>query len=265
MQSGIREYLIVDENLRLAMRFFGQATGTGEVSALPGSLAIWSGIEYGVFNIAMLDGPPGPHRELAEHIADAARFFKPRTGRWSFWLCEDHLDVHELRRARGTLADFGLRPISHPPGMIAAALHPSRDPLPALRIEPVTTPSHQRAFAEITALSFEIPYVIADAIYAQPQAWRGDYQGVVGITDGRVVTIAAIVETEDAIGIYSLATHPGFRRRGYGEALLRAAVAQAERRSGARRIVLQASEAGHALYRRLGFRDVTRFSVYLTK
>jgi ribosomal protein S18 acetylase RimI-like enzyme len=266
MQTGIREYLIVDDNLRLAMRFFGQATGRGEIASLPeGGLAIWSGIEYGVFNIAMLDGPIEGEHALAERIADAARFFKPRTGRWSFWLCEDHLDVHQLRRARVTFSDFGLRPISHPPGMIAASITPARGSLPQLQIAPVETASDQRSFAEITALSFDIPYVIADAVYAQPQAWTGDYHGVMGLADGRVVAILATVETKDAIGIYSLATHPGFRRRGYGEALLRQAVAEAENRSGPRRIVLQASEAGHALYRRLGFRDVTRFTVYLTK
>jgi ribosomal protein S18 acetylase RimI-like enzyme len=261
----MREYLIVDENLRAAMRFFGNATGTGEICAVPGGIAIWSGLDYGVFNIAMLDGAPPPGEGLADRIADAARFFKPRTSRWSFWLCEDHLDAHELRRARGTAADFGLRAISHPPGMFAPELAPVHGLLPPLEIEPVSTASHQRAFAEITALSFEIPYPVADAVYAQPHAWNGDYRGIVGLAEGRVVAIAATVETKDAIGIYSLATHPAYRRHGYGEALLREAVVEAQRRTGARGIVLQSTEAGHALYRRLGFRDVTRFTVYLTK
>ena len=265
MQPSASDYLIVDENLRLAMRFFGQATGKGEIAALPGGVAIYSGLDYGVFNIAMMDGPPPPERGLVERVADAARYFKRRTARWSFWLCEDHLDAHDLRRSRATLSDFGLRPISHPPGMVAWSLTPVRGALPPLEMEPVEAPSQQRSFAEITALAFEIPYPTADAIYAQPHAWLGDYKGFVGIAEGRVVTIAAIVETKDAIGVYSLATHPWYRRKGYGEALLRAVVAHAEQSSGARRIVLQASEAGYALYRRLGFRDVTRFAVYLTK
>jgi ribosomal protein S18 acetylase RimI-like enzyme len=265
MQPTAREYLIVDENLRLAMRFFGQATGKGEVAALAGGIAVWSGLDYGVFNIAMMDGPPPPERGLADRVAEAARYFKPRTPRWSFWLCEDHLDVHDLRRSRATLADFGLRPISHPPGMVAWSLTPERRPLPPLEVQPVETPSQQRSFAEITALAFEIPYPTADAVYAQPRAWHGDYKGFVGIAEGRVVAIAALVETVEAIGVYSLATHPWHRRNGYGEALLRAIVAHAEQSSGARRIILQASEAGYALYRRLGFRDVTRFTVYLTK
>jgi GNAT superfamily N-acetyltransferase len=265
MQSGTPEYLIVDENLRVAMRFFGQATGNGDIVALPGGVAIWSGLDYGVFNIAMMDGPPSPNGGLAERVAEAARYFKPRTSHWSFWLCEDHLEVHDLRRARATLSDFGLRPISHPPGMVAASLTTVRGLLPPLEIEPVETPSQRRSFAEITALAFEIPYPTADAVYAPSRGWHGDYKGFVGVAEGSVVSIAAIVETKEAIGIYSLATHPWHRRKGYGEALLRAAVAQAEQRSGARRIVLQASDAGYAMYRRLGFRDVTRFTVYLTK
>src|SRR5258708_23793654 len=191
----------------------------------------------------MLGSAPAPAGGLADRVAAAARFFKPRTSRWSFWLCEDHLDAHELRRARGMLADFGLRAISHPPGMFAAELAPVRGLLPPLQIERVDSASHQRAFAEITALSFEIPYSIAAAVYAHPHAWNGEYRGVVGVAEGRVVAIAATVETRDAMGVYSLATHPAYRRRGYGEALLRAAVAGAQRCTGPRGIVLQSTEA----------------------
>ena len=30
-------------------------------------------------------------------------------------------------------------------------------------------------------------------------------------------------------------------------------------------LVLQSTEAGYAMYRRMGFRDVTKFTVYLTR
>jgi hypothetical protein len=49
------------------------------------------------------------------------------------------------------------------------------------------------------------------------------------------------------------------------EATVRTVVAEMQRRTGIDRIVLQSTEAGYALYRRLGFRDATRFTVYLTK
>ena len=79
------------------------------------------------------------------------------------------------------------------------------------------------------------------------------------------MAIIAIVATPDALGVYSLSTLPECRRMGYGEALLRAAVASEQARTGIRRVVLQSTDAGYSLYRRLGFREVAKFSVYLTK
>ena len=83
--------------------------------------------------------------------------------------------------------------------------------------------------------------------------------------NGRAVSIAAIVPAAGALGIYSVGTLPLFRRQGYGEALMRAAVSEMRRRTGIERLVLQSTEAGYALYRRMGFHDVTKFTVYLTK
>ena len=61
----------------------------------------------------------------------------------------------------------------------------------------------------------------------------------------------------------SLAVEPESRRLGYGEAILRGALEQVGRPYS--QIVLQSSETGESLYRRMGFREVTRFSVFLTK
>ena len=260
------DFLIVDENLRAAMRFFGEATGSGDVSALPGAIAIFSGLDYGVFNIAMLDGGiTRANGGLETRLGEIARYFGKRTLRWSFWLCEDLLDPGLLRRGRQTLVDFGLRAISHPPGMIAPALLPPVRPLPAIDLRRVEGETLRHAFTEITAASFDIPSTVAHAVYAQERAWKGGYRGFVGLAGGKPVSITAIVCAAGALGVYSLATHPLYRNRGYGEATLRAAVAEIQRQTGIERVVLQSTEAAYSLYRRMGFRDVTRFSVYLTK
>jgi len=155
--------------------------------------------------------------------------------------------------------------ISHPPGMLAEALKPPVRALPALECRPVRDAAARAAFAEITANSFDIPYMVARSVYSREQAWQGDYHGFVGVVNGQVVAIAAMVAAAGALGVYSLATVPAFRRKGYGEALLRAAAGEMSRRTGLTRLVLQSTEAGYELYRRMGFRDVTRFTVYLTK
>jgi ribosomal protein S18 acetylase RimI-like enzyme len=257
------DFAAVEENLRTAMRFFAEATGSGEVCALPGAVALFSGLDYGVFNIALLDGRGGGNLEAT--LAEVARYFKKRTLRWSFWLCEDLLDAHTRRRARQTFSDFGLRAISHPPGMMAPELLPPVRRLPAIECRPVADTASREVFAEITSVSFEIPTLVAHAVYTPERAWNGAYQGFVGLVSGRAVSIAAIVPAAGTLGIYSVGTLPLFRRQGYGEALMRAAVSEMRRRTGIERLVLQSTEAGYALYRRMGFHDATKFTVYLTK
>jgi|SRR5579871_3644810 len=280
------DFLTVDENLRTAMRFFGGATGSGDVTSLPGTLAIFSGLDYGVFNIALLEesvveGKDGNAGGLAgrggltagdinaggleARLVHAARFFQERTLRWSFWLCEDMLDAQTRRRARQTLVDFGLRAISHPPGMIAHTLLPPTRPLPRIECRPVSDASMRQAFAEITSITFEIPTVVTHAVYTPERAWKGAYRGFVGLVDGRPIAIVAIVAAGGALGVYSLGTLPLYRRHGYGEALLRAAVAEVRLRSGIESVVLQSTDAGYELYRRLGFQDATRYGVFLTR
>ena len=248
------------------MRFFGDATGAGEIRTVDGALAIYSGLDYGVFNIALLEGePPKGIEGFTERIANCARYFAPRTMRWSFWLCEDSLDFSTRRRARSLLIDRDLRPISQAPGMLAEALAPPVRPLPKIECVPVTDRGTRQVFGALTAVSFDIPMGIAKAVYEPERAWLGDYRGFVGFVGGRAVAIIAIVATPDALGVYSLSTLPECRRLGYGEALLRAAGASEQARTGIKRIVLQSTDAGYSLYRRLGFKEVAKFSVYLTR
>ncbi len=262
----MRDFQIVDANLQAAMRFFGDATGAGEVRALDGALAIYSGLDYGVFNIALLQGqPPEGIDEFTSRLAQCARYFAPRTMRWSFWLCEDLLDSSTRRRARSLLLDRDLRPISQAPGMLAEALAPPVRALPKIECVPVADRTMRQAFGALTAVSFDIPMGIAKAVYEPERAWLGDYRGFVALAGGKPVAIAAIVATPDALGVYSLSTLPECRRLGYGEAVLRAAVAIEQQRTGIRRLVLQSTDAGYSLYRRLGFNEVAKFSVYLTR
>jgi ribosomal protein S18 acetylase RimI-like enzyme len=259
------DYHNIEANLRAAMRFFGEASGSGAVETLDGVVTMFSGIEYGVFNISLLTRQVSEKDPLERRLAEAGRFFKSRTLRWSFWLCEDLVDPVMRRHERQIFTNFGMRAISHPPGMLAPALLPPARVLPAIECRPVTDAITRAAFSELTSVAFEIPYTIAKMVYSREEAWHGDYQGYVGFVDGRAVAICALVASAGVIGVYSLATLPAYRRRGYGEALLRTAASEVSRRTGFTCMTLQSTEAGYELYKRMGFHDATRFTVYLTK
>jgi GNAT superfamily N-acetyltransferase len=252
---------IVEANLRTAMRFFGMATANAAIHELDRSVAMYCGLDYGVFNLALLTRPAGDDAELKAAIEEAARYFQRKAARWSFWLCEDLLDPRTCRHARRIFAEYGQRPILHPPGMLAERLAPPVRALPALECRAVADAATRAAFAEITTVTFEIPPAIARAVYQSELGWRGDYRGFVGLVGGRPVAIAAIVESAGAWGVYSVGTLPEFRRKGYGEALMRAALAASGGEGGP--VILQSTQAGYDLYRRMGFRDVARFTVYL--
>lgn len=261
----MQDSLMIEGNLRAAMRFFGQATGTGTVRPLDRAEMVYSGLDYGVFNIAFLTERLNSARDLSAVLAECGRAFSEHKVRWSFWLCEDYVDSATLRYSRDVFLSAGMRPISHAPGMMTFKLAPPARRLPEIECRPVTDTFSRSAFTELTAVCFDIPFPVARAVYQPQQAWNGSYQGFVGLVDGRAVSIVALVRAANVVGIYSLATHPEFRRCGYGEALIRAAIPRLLPDGSAEPLVLESTEAGYPLYRRLGFRDVTRFTVYLTK
>lgn len=260
----MRDFNLVDQNLRVAMRFFGNATGTGEIRDLGRMQLVYSGLDYGVFNIAFLNEPVDSRRDMSAILTDCARFYAQKKVRWSFWLCEDLLEISTRRAAREIFAAGGLRPISYAPGMKTEALTPPARTLPVIECSPVIDAPARVAFTELTATCFDIPLNVARAVYGVERAWSGEYKGFVGRVNGRPVSIVALVRAAGSLGVYSLGTVPEFRGRGYGEALLRAATAHC-RSTGHEPLVLESTEAGYPLYRRLGFRDVAKFTVYLTR
>jgi len=261
----MRDFRVVEGNLRTAMRFFGEATGTGDIQSSEGCQMIYSGLDYGVFNIAFLDGTPATERSLAAILETCGRYYRGHRARWSFWLCDGLLDATVRRRAREIFADAGLRPISQAPGMLALDLAPPARPLAPIECRPVADPLTRAAFTELTTICFDIPPSVAQSVYSPEAAWHGAYRGFVGFVGSRPASIVAFVRAAGVLGVYSLGTLPEFRRLGYGEALLRAAHAKMQDPSQSEPIVLESTEAGYRLYRRLGFRDVTKFTVFLTK
>ena len=58
---------------------------------------------------------------------------------------------------------------------------------------------------------------------------------------------------------------PGYRRRGYGEFITRHAIDEATGRSGLNRWSLQSTPAGLKLYRRIGYQERARITVWTSR
>ena len=112
------------------------------------------------------------------------------------------------------------------------------------------TPVQQRTLA---AWRTQIPPKLA----AEPVPLRW-----IGRADGKVVATSRIAIGAGVAGLYAISTLTEYRGRGFGRAMTIAAL-RAARSIGYRIAVLQASELGYGIYRRLGFRELFQYDVYV--
>jgi GNAT superfamily N-acetyltransferase len=112
------------------------------------------------------------------------------------------------------------------------------------------TPVQQRTLAAWRA---QIPPKLADE--PVPLRW-------IGRADGNVVATSRIAIGSGVAGLYAISTATAYRGRGFGRAMTIAAL-RAARSIGYRIAVLQASDLGYNVYRRLGFRELFQYDVYV--
>ncbi|HEX2625954.1 MAG TPA: GNAT family N-acetyltransferase, partial [Candidatus Limnocylindrales bacterium] len=84
----------------------------------------------------------------------------------------------------------------------------------------------------------------------------------IGRVDGKVVATSRINIGAGVAGLYAISTLAAHRGHGYGRAMTIAAL-RAARDIGYRIAVLQASDLGYGVYKRLGFRDLFSYGVYI--
>jgi GNAT superfamily N-acetyltransferase len=175
------------------------------------------------------------------------------------------------RRLVRTCEPFGLRLVSEMPGLVANSLDPAKRPLPDLDVRRVDSRQILADFQVIGSTCFHVPpvwfsEVFDDEVFDGNVAARTSFACFVGYINGVPVTTAGSVPsagtTGTVIGIYNVATVPLHRERGCGEAITRYAIEAAIREHGSGQLVLQSTWQGLTLYERMGFRAVTRFSVY---
>ena len=194
-------------------------------------------------------------------IDGARRFFSERKRGYTLWT-RAHLDA-----ALEAAADAaGLQRISDSPGMALSAPTPERPLAPGETLAFVEDAAGARDFASVAARAYAtigMPAEVSARLFASPERMlRPHLITSVARCDGEPVATALAILSHGIAGVYWVGTLESHRRRGLGEACTRA-VGNAAFARGAAAVVLQASRQGEPIYRRMGYREITRYAWYV--
>ena len=251
----------VAANLRESFRTIAASRAPGEIRELRGVSIASAGVAFQMFNAAFLSAPVASEVDLARRIALPSVHFDARGLEWAYWVCDDWLEARARRRSRQIFQRHGLRHTVDLPGMVTERILPPVKPLPHLELRRVGDLGTRDAFCAIGSVCFHVPLPWFREVFDNDSVWDR-FIGWVGYLEGEPVSTAATVIGGGAIGVYNVATMPEHQKRGYGETVMRHAIAEAQRRHGIAHTILQSTPAGHRLYQRMGFRTVTNIAVY---
>jgi GNAT superfamily N-acetyltransferase len=146
-----------------------------------------------------------------------------------------------------------------PPLMVLDPI-PASDPRPpdGLSIEAVVEANYGDYMTTLCTGFGIPPEVVAPVLHGEMLAIDG-FTGLLGRTaDGTPAAASGVYVLGATAGVYNVATPPEHRSKGYGAALT-AAAARLGAERGATRSILQASEAGEPVYRRMGYATPDRY------
>lgn len=242
-----------DRSLFEAWRTLARSSEAGEVVEDEGLLFVSFGVPVALLNAAFVTAAPAGGG--ADAMVERARSFFGQRG-LPFLLRMPEAVVPAVQDAARRAGMAELDPL---PGMMLDPVPPALPPHPRLVLR-AAQPGQRSMddYLRVLSEAFEVPPGLAQIFAAGPAVAAGRLLPLVGYLGGEPVACSAMLLTDSVAGIYNVAVVPGQRRRGFGEALTWAAVA-AGREAGAGVAVLQSSPLGEPVYRKMGFRTVTRY------
>jgi ribosomal protein S18 acetylase RimI-like enzyme len=237
-----------------AWRLFSRSHPESDLGELAGLKLAWGEVPYFAYNAIIMDGPVASQEEVDRRVGLAAEYMSSRKYRGVLMVCDDWMPAGA--KLQLDLA-WKMR------GMVTEELLPPVRSLPKLDIRRVTDQRTLRDIYDINCAGYYVAAELGRASTGPVTDWDENTFGYVAYQDGEPVACAATFPIDNRLYVGMVATMPNARRRGYAETVLRHSLEQAARATGLRRTVLHASNEGFSIYLRMGYRETSRFSVYI--
>jgi len=211
-------------------------------------------LQHPWFNGALSINPPQPDAD--KFITDTIKYFRAKNiGTFTWWL-----DARLKPADWGpTLSKHGFGFSDDTPGMAVdlQALNEPAKPVPGFEIRTVNDEESLHVWARVFVHGYGLPPNWADIVTEVWSRYGLEFpvKNYLGYLDGQPVSTSTIFYGGGAAGIYSVATLPQARGKGLGRAITLQPLLEA-REMGYRVGVLQSSDMGFSVYKKLGFRHL---------
>ena len=214
----------------------------------------YSSLMHPWFNGVLSSNPPAESDEA--FIEEIIQYFRTKKVSVFTWWMEPHLKPSDWE---SVLSKHGFGFSDDTPGMAVdlQALNESMQTVDGLEVLVVADEESLRTWAHIFTLGYGLPSDWETSVY---DLWmklglRFPMRNYVGYLNGEPVSSSTVFFGGGVAGIYCVATLPEARGKGIGAALTLRPLQDA-REMGYRIGILQSSEMGFNVYKRLGFRHL---------
>jgi GNAT superfamily N-acetyltransferase len=205
-----------------------------------------------------------PSEGFDKLIENALTHFRSLNIRKLSWLTEEGLPAKEIKKY---LEAFGLNFSESFATEMAAdlrILNEDRGGTNDLRVVCVEDQETLRNWIHIASIGFRVPVEFEETWYEffAEAACSAPFRTYLALLDGKPVATSQLFTSAGVAGIYNVTCLPEARRQGVGTAVVMAPLLEA-RKMGYQVGILQASSMGYNVYRRIGFQDFGKLSLYL--
>jgi GNAT superfamily N-acetyltransferase len=237
-----------------AWRLFSRSQPERDLGELAGLKLAWGEVPYFAYNAIIMDGPVASQEEVNRRVGLASEYMSSRKYRGILMVCDDWMPAGA--RLQLNLA-WKMR------GMVTEELLPPVRSLPKLDMRRVADRKTLLDIYDINCAGYDVPAELGRASTGPVEDWDENTFGYVAYERDEPVACAATFPIDNRLYVGMVATMPHAQRRGYAETALRHSLEEAARATGLRRTVLHASNEGFPIYLRMGYRETSRFSVYM--
>ena len=246
---------------------FGKLLVTGRPGAelldQHGIATYWGNSPAMFFNLLYLRDQVSDPVELSWKLQNASGYMRSKTQPGLFLVCDDYINGTARAQFDAALEQAGLTTLMETFGMAGDLSSFGDYAAPTdTRFERVTGAEGLRQCADINSDAYSLPVEWMRDGLDKATHWNERAFCYVAYQNDKPVSTASVVEEDGSLYVALVATLPEAQRRGLAEATMREALKAAHDATGCRQTSLHATQAGYAVYERMGYRPVTRIVGY---